>query len=150
MHKVHLHDTTSRPIAVIRAQVAQRDLSRVVPAYCGEVWAFARDANLDSPGRHVAVYLDGAITLECGVEVAAPFASTERVVCSSTPAGLAATTTHIGGYGQLGEAHGAIRAWCAHHRLRLAGPSWEVYGHWVDPPAQPRTDIYYLVVPASG
>jgi effector-binding domain-containing protein len=150
MHEVHLHTTTAQPTAVIRARVAQRDLARAVPAYCGEVWAFARAANLDHPGRHVAVYLDGAITLECGVEVAAPFIGTDRVVCSRTPAGLAATTTHIGGYDQLGEAHAAIHEWCAQHGVRLAGPSWEVYDHWVDPPAQPRTEIYYLVAAASG
>ena len=132
--------------AVIRARVRQGELARVVPAFCGEVWTFARTAQLASPGRHVAVYLDGAITLECGVEVAAPFAGSARVVCSSTPAGLVATTTHLGGYERLGDAHHAIREWCKEHGARLAGPNWEVYGHWVDPPAQPSTEVYYLLV----
>ncbi len=27
----------------------------------------------------------------------------------------------------------------------LAGPSWEVYGHWHEDPAQLKTDIYYLL-----
>jgi len=133
-------------IAVIRARVPQRELPRVVPAFCGEVWEFARTAQLSKPGRHVAVYLDGAITLECGVEVAAPFIGSHRVACSRTPAGPVATTTHIGGYDRLGEAHTAIREWCAAHGAQLAGPSWEIYGHWVEPPAQPTTDLFYLLV----
>jgi len=136
----------SQLTAVIRARVSQRELSRVVPAFCGEVWTYAREARLAGPGRHIAVYLDGAITLECGVEVAAPFDGSDRVVCSRTPAGLVATTTHVGGYDRLGAAHDAIREWCARTGATLAGPSWEIYGHWVEPPAEPRTDVYYLLV----
>lgn len=131
--------------AVIRARVSQGELARVVPAFCGEVWAFARAAALVNPGRHVAVYLDGDITLECGVEIGAPFADSARVVCSKTPAGKVATTTHLGGYDGLGGAHEAIREWCRAHGATPAGPSWEIYGHWADPPAIPRTDVYYLL-----
>jgi effector-binding domain-containing protein len=147
---VRIVRTASQPIAVIRDRVAPGELSRVVPSYCGEVWEFARAAGLDQPGRLVAVYLDGAITLECGVEVATPFAGTERVVCSHIPAGMAATATHVGPYAELGRAHDAIRRWCAESCASLAGPSWEVYGHWVEPPAQPRTDVYYLLKDAGA
>src|SRR5262249_28162531 len=69
----------------------------------------------------------------------------DGVVCSSTPAGLVATTAHFGPYARLGEAHQAILRWCADHGYKLAGPSWEVYGHWDDDPAKLRTDIYYLL-----
>jgi len=144
-YQVHSVTVPSQVTAVIRARVPQHELARVVPAFCGEVWTFARTAQLASPGRHVAVYLDGAVTLECGVEIAAPFADSARVVCSRTPAGLVAMTTHIGAYERLGEAHSAIREWCEEHGETRAGPNWEVYGHWVDPPAQPRTDVYYLL-----
>ena len=144
-YQVHSMAVPSHVTAVIRARVPQAELARVVPAFCGEVWAFARAAQLASPGRHVAVYLDSAITLECGVEIAAPFPDSARVVCSRTPTGVVATTTHIGAYKRLGEAHGAIREWCEEHGATLAGPNWEVYGHWVDPPGQPRTDVYYLL-----
>jgi len=27
----------------------------------------------------------------------------------------------------------------------MAGPRWEVYGHWSDNPATRRTDIFYLL-----
>src|SRR3954466_4993484 len=94
--------------AVIRGVVPRRELSRFVPEACGEVWAFVRSAGLPRPGRHVALYLDGEINLEVGVELAEPFVGDGQVSGSSTPAGLVATTTHMGPYHRLGEAHGAI------------------------------------------
>ena len=34
-------------------------------------------------------------------------------------------------------------------RLALAGPNWEIYGHWVDEwnrdPSKIRTDVFYLI-----
>ncbi len=46
------------PTAVIRSKVPHQELSRFVPAACGEVWSFIRAAGLPKPGRHVALYLD--------------------------------------------------------------------------------------------
>jgi effector-binding domain-containing protein len=66
-----------------------------------------------------------------------------------TPGGLAAATTHQGDYGGLGAANAAIAAWRRAHDRTLAGSSWEVYGHWHADPAQLRTDVYYLVLPAG-
>jgi hypothetical protein len=43
-------------------------------------------------------------------------------------------------------------SWCRSHGRPLAGPRWEVYGHWSDNPATRRTDIFYLLnddLPAS-
>jgi hypothetical protein len=49
----------------------------------------------------------------------------------------------------LGEAHRAIRDWCASEGHAAAGPNWEVYGHWIDQwnrdPSKIRTDVYYLL-----
>jgi effector-binding domain-containing protein len=71
------------------------------------------------------------------------------VVGSVTPAGEVATVAHFGPYGGLGDAHRAIRDWCAANHRTLAGPNWEVYGHWVpewnDDPSKIRTDVYYLL-----
>ena len=33
--------------------------------------------------------------------------------------------------------------------LGLAGPNWEVYGHWHDDPSQLRTDVFYLLQDAG-
>ncbi|HEX4962175.1 MAG TPA: hypothetical protein VF173_15170 [Thermoanaerobaculia bacterium] len=56
-------------------------------------------------------------------------------------------TVHYGPYERLGGAHDAVRHWCAEHKLALAGPLWELYGHWEEDPAKLRTDVFYLVAP---
>jgi effector-binding domain-containing protein len=131
--------------AVVRRRASADELATVVPQGCGEVWTFIRSSGLPHPGRNLAVYLDGEINLEVGVEVSQPFAGNDQVVCSSTPAGLVATTAHLGPYHRLGEAHAAICKWCEENGHALAGPNWEVYGHWDDDPAKLRTDVFYLL-----
>lgn len=144
-YDVRVEQVQSQPTAIVRRQAKSEELASVVPQACGEVWQFVREVGLPRPGRNVALYLDGVINLECGVEVAGSFAGNGQVIPSSTPAGKVATTTHLGPYDRLGEAHGAILAECKARGLALAGPSWEVYGHWTDDVSQLRTDIYYLL-----
>jgi effector-binding domain-containing protein len=148
-YQVHLQQVASQMTAVVRRRASQRELSTVVPQACGVVWDFVRAAHLPRPGRHLALYLDGEINLEVGVEVDQPFAGNEEVFCSHTPAGLVATTTHWGPYNRLGDAHAAIRQWRQENGRSAAGPNWEVYGHWDDDPAKVRTDVYYLLEPAG-
>ena len=142
---VQLKYVAAQPIAVVRRQATSTELARVVPAGCGEVWNFVRSTGVTGAGRHIAVYLDCLINLEVGVEVTGPFAGDGNVVCSATPAGNVATATHLGPYDRLDEAHSAIRNWCAAHHRALAGPQWEIYGHWTDDPSQLRTDVLYLL-----
>ena len=152
-YDVRLANLASVPLAVVRRQVRRAELSRVVREGCGLVWAFVRERNLPG-GRHVAVYWDGSIRLEVGVELATPFEEQNGVVRSATPAGLTASVTHFGPYDQLGAAHAALRDWCAAHAHRLAGPNWEIYGHWQDEwntdPAKIRTDIFYQVAAGTA
>jgi effector-binding domain-containing protein len=147
-YSIRVREVQAKPIGVIRRRACQSELSRVVPEGCGIVWNYFRSLEpprKPQPGRHIAIYLDGEINLEVGVEVTAPFEGDGTVVCSHTPAGLAATTVHVGDYGKLGNAHQAILTWCDQNGYRLAGPSWEIYGHSTDDPTQVSTDIYYLV-----
>ena len=143
---VQLQTLDSIPLAVIRRQVTASALSRVVPECCGLVWNAMRAQQVPA-GRHVAIYWDGTIRLEVGVEVHRPFAERGDVVRSATPAGTVASVTHWGPYGGLGTAHAAIREWCKAHNHRLAGPNWEIYGHWQREwdanPSQIRTDVFY-------
>src|SRR5262249_34671896 len=131
-----------------RRQVSASELARVVPECCGLVWDAVRLQRAQA-GRHVAVYWDDAIRLEVGVELHGPFTESGEVVRSATPLGVVASTTHFGPYGGLGRAHEAIREWCRSHHHRLAGPNWEVYGHWQrewdTDPSRIRTDVYYLL-----
>jgi effector-binding domain-containing protein len=145
VYQVQVLRVEPQTTAVVRCRAKVSELASVIPQACGEVWAFIRSANLPHPGRNLALYLDGEMNLEVGVEVAQPFTGNDRVVCSSTPAGMVATAMHWGPYNRLGEAHKAVHEWCAKHGHKLAGPSWEAYGHWYDEPGQPRTDVFYLL-----
>jgi effector-binding domain-containing protein len=149
-YDIRLEQHRGLPLAVVRRQASTNELPRVVPEACGTVWNVVRAQQVAGAGRHVAVYWDDQINLEVGVELAAPFAGYGEVVGSATPAGPVATTTHYGPYGQLHHAHEAICRWCASNGYTLAGPNWEIYGHWNDEwnsdPAKIRTDVFYLLV----
>lgn len=145
---VQLERLDSIPLAVIRRQARLSELSRLVPECCGAVWSALRAQQLRG-GRNVAVYWDGSIRLEAGVEFDGPFVEQGEVIRSATPAGAGASTTYFGPYGGLGAAHDAIRHWCAANDHGLAGPNWEIYGHWRPEwdahPSLIRTDVYYLL-----
>jgi effector-binding domain-containing protein len=147
---VRLERLAARPLAVVRRRATSQELSKVVPNACGTVWNVIRAQKVSGAGRHVAVYLDGQINLEVGVELDGSFTGHGEVVVSATPPGLVATTTHFGPYQRLHEAHEAIRQWCAANGHVLAGPNWEVYGHWKDEwnsdPSKICTDVFYLLV----
>lgn len=146
---IQVQRVASRHLAVVRCRAASSELATVVPAACGRVWSFIRSQQIPGAGRHVAVYFDGQINLEVGVELDGPFLEQGEVVNSSTPSGLVASTTHYGPYHKLASAHTAIRDFCESGGHSLAGPCWEIYGHWQnewnDNPDQITTDVYYLL-----
>ena len=147
-YTVQVERLDSIPLAVVRRQARQSELSRLVPELCGLVWNVLRAQQIKG-GRHIAVYWDGSIRLEVGVELSVPFVEQDGVVRSATPAGMVAWVTHLGPYGGLGAAHEAIRQWCKSQNHRFAGPQWEIYGHWLkawdEDPSQIRTDVFYLL-----
>lgn len=147
-HVVGLEWCEPVPLAVVRRQVTRADLPRVVPECCGLVWNGVRGQGARA-GRHVALYWDDGIRLEVGVELHGPFAESGEIVRSATPAGRVASTPHFGPYGTLAAAHDAVHRWCREQGHQLAGPSWEIYGHWQSEwdanPSLIRTDVCYLL-----
>jgi effector-binding domain-containing protein len=145
---VQFDQLDSVPLAVVRRQASASELSRVVPECCGLVWNAVR-AQQARAGRQVAIYRDDSICVEVGVELHGSFAEGGEVVRSATPAGPVAWATHLGPYEGLGAAHDEVRQWCRTNNRQLAGPNWEIYGHWQSEwntnPSQIRTDIYYLL-----
>jgi effector-binding domain-containing protein len=133
------------PIAVVRRRCSPAQFAQVIPAACGEVWQFIRASNLPHTGINLALYLDLEFNLEVGVVVKHPFTSEGPVISSATPGGRVATVMHLGPYERLGEAHQAIRGWCAARHHQLAGPFWEIYDHWNDDLSKLRTDVFYLL-----
>ena len=149
---VRLEHMPSVPLAVIRRIASQAELSRIVPECCGLVWNAVRTQGAPA-GRNVAIYWDGRIRLEVGVELLGPFVEQGDVVRSATPGGLVASVTHFGPYGGLGAAHSAITDWCRGNHHDLAGPKWEIYGQrqpeWTNDPSQIRTGVFYQIRPSS-
>jgi effector-binding domain-containing protein len=152
-YNITISNSEPTPTAVVRDHVEPKDLSKFVPAACGEVWSFIRSAGLPRPGRHVALYLDKGL-VEVGAEVSEIFVGNDRIHCSKLPAGRVATTTHFGPYARLGDAHSEIRRWCAEHGQPLSGICWEIYGHWDESwnadPSKIRTDIFHLLQKQPG
>ncbi len=101
--------TRHLPTAVVRLRASAKELSKVIPAACGTVWNVIRSQQVKGVGRHVALYLDGQINLEVGVELETPFAGHGEVIGSALPTGNVAITVHFGPYGGLHAAHQAIR-----------------------------------------
>lgn len=153
-YTVRLEQLSSLYLAVVRRRASPQELSRVVPEACGSVWNVVRAQQIQGAGRHVALYWDDQINLEVGVELDTPFSGQGEVIGSATPAGVVASTVHFGPYPRLNEAHDAIHRWCATHGHVLAGPRWEIYGHWIDEwnkdPSKIRTDVFYLLKTVGG
>ena len=128
----------AQPIQIVRGRTTKATLSRDIRKLFDEFYAgFKGKGGLNIvfyPGSGVA----GEFEIGCGVQL-------ESGGNAVTPAGLVATTVYFGPYNQMAPAHEAIHRWARESGHTLAGPSWEVYGHWSDDPAKLRTDICYLV-----
>ena len=152
-YDIRRENISSHPLAIVRRRAALQELAKVIPDACGVVWNAVPAKQIAGAGRLVAVYLDDQINLEVGVELDHPIADQDPLFGSATPAGAVATAVHFGPYQRLQDAHRAIRRWCASQNLALAGPSWEIYGHWLESwisnPSEIRTDVYYLLKPGG-
>lgn len=150
-HRVTLAQASPRHIAAVRARIPASRVAAEFRRSLDQVYAAGRRGAARLDGQNIFVYRDapgapGFLDVEFGVGVEAPFADIGDVVCSATPGGKVAMTTHVGDYATLGAAHSAIVNWCRAHAVSLAGTRWEIYGHWREG-AVPRTDVCYLVAP---
>ena len=148
-YDVSLQLVSPRAIAAVRVHVAASLVSSVFRDALDQVYDAGRRGVVQLDGQNIFVYrpVSGAaaeLDVEFGVGITAPFAGAGSVQPAMTPAGDAAHAVHWGDYGALAAAHEAIVAWCRSNGHRLAGPRWEVYGHW-RAESTPRTDVYYLL-----
>lgn len=156
-YEVEIRQVTRQHLAVMRARATYQDLGGKIRNILADnaVYAFIEKAGISPYGHNVIVYwdeeeksllsTDEGLMIEVGVQVASAFQSDGRVTCSATPGGTVATAIHMGPYDKLTEAHAAIREWCRQDKRPIAGPNWEVYGHWNDDPGKLRTDVFYLL-----
>jgi effector-binding domain-containing protein len=138
-------------MAAVRAQLPGLHVAASFRTYLDQVYAAGRGGAIQLDGQNIFVYRDvegmpDHVDVEFGVGAAERFPTEGAVTYCTTPSGSAITTTHWGDYRALRDAHRAVIEWAREHHVRLAGPRWEVYGHWREG-VTPQTDIYYLVSP---
>jgi len=119
------------PTAVVAATTTWAEFPKVWGPMLDRVWSFLRHnapAGLHKQGHNVMLYKDDVPNVEIGVQVTGSFDPVGDVLPSALPGGLAATTTHSGPIGRIGDTHQAVREWSQANGYRLAGPYWEIYG----------------------
>ncbi|MFL5620366.1 MAG: GyrI-like domain-containing protein [Gemmatimonadaceae bacterium] len=151
-YSVSVLHVAPRTIAAVHARLPSSRVPAEFKRYLDQVYA-AGASGMPLDGQNVFLYRDavedpGQLDVEFGVGISAPIAALGDVRPVELPSGEVAMTTHRGAYTGLGAAHAAVLAWCQSHSRSLAGPRWEVYGHWTDGEL-PRTDIYYLLRSAA-
>lgn len=154
-YEVVLCQVAPRTLAAAQTRVRAHTLVPSIRPLFDEVYKYLNEAGVKERGLNVIVYWNEArrnlldseegLVMEAGVEVYAALPQEGVVRAAATPAGRVAATVHVGPYDQMGKAHDAVRAWCAEQGHALAGPNWEVYGHWNDDPQQLRTEVFYLL-----
>jgi effector-binding domain-containing protein len=137
-YAVQVKEVAEQPIAAVRGPATTANLPATIRKLFDQFYAGFKGKG----GLNIVLYtgppVAGQFEIACGVQLA-------HDGNASTPAGTVATTVYMGPYDQMKPAHEAIHKWVRENGRRFAGPSWEVYGHWSDDPAQLRTDIYYLL-----
>jgi len=137
------------PTAVVAASTTWQDFPTVWKPLLDEVWACLRAGGIHRGCPNVMLYKDDVPNVEVGVKLSQPCPLTGRVVASTLPGGLVATTIHRGPYASLGDAHQAVSAACTIQGWRPAGPRWEVYGPHEDDPAKLITEVHWLLTHKS-
>jgi effector-binding domain-containing protein len=148
---VEIRTVGVRTVAAVRRTVRLQEISEAYRPALDPVWAFLQQRpGLRTDGPNVFVYHAPAergdpMDVDFGVQVVRPFDGSGEVRSIETPPGPAASVVHRGPYRGLRATHAAVQAWAAATGIVLAGTSWEIYGDWVEDPAQLTTQVEYLL-----
>ncbi len=140
-----------RPTAVIGQTTTWEEFPSVWGQLLDEVYRFVRTRTHLATGdgaelwQNVMLYKDDRPDVEVGVLVSRSLEPTGRVIASALPGGEVASATHRGAYARLGVTHDAVRDQVAAHGRELAGPRWEIYGHWHEDPRMLETEVFWLL-----
>lgn len=145
LENVVVEEVAPRRIAAVRRSATNATLSDVILGSLDVVWPFLRSHNVRT-GHNIVLYHDQAFEqLDVGVEVTGDLPAHDDIAVTETPSGRVATVAYFGPYEDLSLAHTAIARYCISNGIRVAGPSWEVYGDPSPDPLQTRTDVFYLL-----
>lgn len=140
-----------RATAVVAQTTSWAEFPRLWGQLLDEVYRFVRGRPELATGagserwQNVMLYRDQRPDVEVGVLVAGPFEPDGRVIRSELPGGEVATAVHRGDYANLGATHRAVREAAAARGRELAGPCWEIYGHWREDPRDLETEVFWLL-----
>jgi len=137
-YPVEMKQVPAQPIAVERGRATMANLPVRIRELFDRFYAGFKGKGGLNIVLYPGPYVGGEFEIACGVQL-------EQGGNASTPAGTVATTVYMGPYDRMKPAHEAVHKWARENGRPLAGPSWEVYGHWSDDPAKLRTDIFYLL-----
>jgi len=150
-YEVITKTVSAQPLAAVRRRVLSGDVGRTWKPALDIVWEFLRRREgLRVDGHNCFLYHhaangEAAMDIDFGVQVIRPFKDEGEIICTETPAGEVAMTTHIGSYAKLAAAHNAIRSWRAATGRSLGACSWEIYGDWTEDEAKLETQVIYLL-----
>ncbi len=142
-----------QPVLVVRRRVRRADIAKTLAEQLGRIFQHAQSSGAARAGQPFTRYLDwgpGVLTLEVGLPVVTAVqtdsAGAGDIRSDSLPGGPVATTTHLGPYETLSEAHADVQIWMDENDLRGAGAPWELYVS--DPadvpdPANWRTEVFW-------
>ena len=141
----------ARPTAVVAQTTTWKEFPNVWGPLLDQVYRFVRTRTDLATGdgaeqwQNVMLYKDDRPDVEVGILVKGSFQAEGPVIASELPAGEVATATHRGDYARLGVTHDAVRDQVAARGRELAGPRWEIYGHWRPDPSEVETEVFWLL-----
>ena len=150
-YQIITRTVTPQTLAAVRRRVAIRDIAQTWKPALDLVWEFLEHhQGLRVDGHNCFLYhhpasREAPMDIDFGVQVVRPFEGEGEVICTETPAGEVAMTTHIGSYAGLKAAHDAVHAWRAETGRTFAGYSWEIYGNWTSEETKLETEVVYLL-----
>src|SRR5437588_12241265 len=144
-YEVVTKTVSAQPLAAVRRRVRIGDVGRAWKPALDLVWEYlGRHKGLRTDGHNCFLYHhpapgETAMVVDFGVQVIQPFQDAGEVVCTETPAGEVAMTTHIGSYGKLAAAHEAMNSRRAATGRAFGAWSGATNGDWPDADAKLAT-----------
>ena len=145
MSQMGLTDVSAQQVAVVRRTVAMAELGSFYTEALGAVAAAVESAGGTLAGPAFGWY-HGVPAETADVAAGFPVAGVPEgtlggeVVVLERPAGMAATTVHVGSYDTLTETYRALEAWLRSRELEPADIVWEEY--LTGPETQPDPSLW--------
>lgn len=149
-YHVTLKELHDQPAAVVHGEVGVEEIGPFVNEAFGKVMASLASAGFSPAGPPFARYdmHDSRFAVDAGFPCMHRHVDGGEVRMTHLPAGLAATTLHVGSYSDVSSAYTALQQWMRDNDYEPAGAPWETYLDGPDA-EKPRTLITWPCEKAS-